>query len=132
MKPDRLRDAVIGAGDCDAATAETARRVGAAIADYDGIAWTGSSLTIHHSDDPRVTRQLDFARAAARRAEGSPKRLFAILELLFSEREAELVSQLPIKPFTAKKADTRHCEPNGGQTPTDGSSASTSYRRPRP
>ena len=30
--------------------------------------------------------------------------LFKILALLFSEREAALVSQLPIKPFTAKKA----------------------------
>lgn len=32
------------------------------------------------------------------------KTLYRILELLFSEREAELVAQLPIKPFTAKKA----------------------------
>ena len=30
--------------------------------------------------------------------------LFKILRVLFSEKEAELVSQLPIKPFTAKKA----------------------------
>ncbi|MFZ5517303.1 MAG: 4Fe-4S dicluster domain-containing protein [Candidatus Zhuqueibacterota bacterium] len=30
--------------------------------------------------------------------------LYKILALLFSEREAELVSQLPIKPFTAEKA----------------------------
>lgn len=30
--------------------------------------------------------------------------LYKILEMLFSEREAELVAQLPIKPFTAKKA----------------------------
>jgi len=30
--------------------------------------------------------------------------LFKILAILFSEREAELVSLLPIKPFTAKKA----------------------------
>jgi ferredoxin len=30
--------------------------------------------------------------------------LFEILKILFSEREAELVSLLPIKPFTAKKA----------------------------
>ncbi len=36
---------------------------GAAIADYDGIAWTGSSLTIF-SDDPKVAPQIDFARAA--------------------------------------------------------------------
>lgn len=32
------------------------------IRDYDGVAWTGSSLTIHHTDDPRVRRQLTFAR----------------------------------------------------------------------
>jgi Na+-translocating ferredoxin:NAD+ oxidoreductase RNF subunit RnfB len=30
--------------------------------------------------------------------------LYKILELLFSKREAELISQLPIKPFTAKDA----------------------------
>lgn len=36
----------------------------AALAGYDGIAWTGSSLTIHHSDDPRVARQIALARAA--------------------------------------------------------------------
>jgi ferredoxin len=30
--------------------------------------------------------------------------LYRILELLFSEREAALVAQLPIRPFTAKKA----------------------------
>ena len=35
---------------------------GAAIRDYDGIAWTGSSLTIHVESDPRVRRQLAFAR----------------------------------------------------------------------
>ena len=36
---------------------------GAAIADYDGICWTGSSLTVFE-DDPKVTPQIDFARAA--------------------------------------------------------------------
>lgn len=36
---------------------------GAAIAQYDGIAWTGSSLTIF-ADDQRVTPQIEFARAA--------------------------------------------------------------------
>jgi ferredoxin len=30
--------------------------------------------------------------------------LYRILEMLFSEREAELVSQVPIKPFTARQA----------------------------
>ena len=33
------------------------------IADYDGIAWTGSSLTIF-SPDPKVTSQIEFAKAA--------------------------------------------------------------------
>jgi GMP synthase (glutamine-hydrolysing) len=36
---------------------------GAALRDYDGVAWTGSSLTIHVEDDPRVRRQVAFARA---------------------------------------------------------------------
>jgi len=38
--------------------------------------------------------------------QGAPpaEALFAILQLLFSEVEAALVAQLPIKPFTAKKA----------------------------
>ena len=30
--------------------------------------------------------------------------LYKILEILFSEKEAKLVAQLPIKPFKAKKA----------------------------
>lgn len=38
--------------------------------------------------------------------QGAPptERLFQILEMLFSEREAGLVAQLPIKPFDAKRA----------------------------
>jgi GMP synthase (glutamine-hydrolysing) len=36
---------------------------GAAIGQYDGIAWTGSSLTVY-ADDPNVTPQIDFAKAA--------------------------------------------------------------------
>jgi len=38
--------------------------------------------------------------------QGAPtnETLFAILKILFSEKEAELVSTLPIKPFTAEKA----------------------------
>jgi len=38
--------------------------------------------------------------------QGAPpsKVLFRILEMLFNEREAGLVAQLPIKPFTTKKA----------------------------
>lgn len=36
---------------------------GAGIANYDGIAWTGSSLTVYH-DTPEVTQQINFAQAA--------------------------------------------------------------------
>jgi GMP synthase (glutamine-hydrolysing) len=36
---------------------------GAAIEQYDGIAWTGSSLTVF-ADDPKVTTQIEFAMAA--------------------------------------------------------------------
>jgi GMP synthase (glutamine-hydrolysing) len=35
---------------------------GEELAAHDGVVWTGSSLTIH-ADDPRVRRQVDFARA---------------------------------------------------------------------
>lgn len=34
------------------------------LASYDGVVWTGSSLTIHHGDDPRVARQVGLATAA--------------------------------------------------------------------
>ena len=37
---------------------------GASLSDYDGIIWTGSSLTIHADADPRVRRQVEFARSA--------------------------------------------------------------------
>jgi GMP synthase (glutamine-hydrolysing) len=37
--------------------------MGADLAHYDGIAWTGSSLTIYH-DDPQVHPQVELARAA--------------------------------------------------------------------
>ena len=36
---------------------------GVAITDYDGIVWTGSSMTVHH-DTPAVRDQLAFVRAA--------------------------------------------------------------------
>ena len=41
-----------------------------------------------------------------RHPQGAPptELLFKILEMLFSEKEAEYVSLLPIKPFTADKA----------------------------
>ncbi|HOX86877.1 MAG TPA: 4Fe-4S dicluster domain-containing protein [bacterium] len=40
--------------------------------------------------------------------QGAPpsERLFQILQMLFSEKDAELVALLPIKPFTAQKAAT--------------------------
>ena len=38
--------------------------LGASISQYDGIAWTGSSLTIHKTDDPRVIPQVEFAKSA--------------------------------------------------------------------
>ncbi|MBL4906026.1 MAG: type 1 glutamine amidotransferase [Sneathiella sp.] len=37
---------------------------GVALTDIDGIVWTGSSLTIHHDQDERVSRQIRFAQAA--------------------------------------------------------------------
>ncbi len=42
---------------------DAALPTGAAIDQYDGIAWTGSSLTIF-ADDPKVTAQIAFAEAA--------------------------------------------------------------------
>lgn len=36
---------------------------GANLNSYDGIIWTGSDLTIYHSDDERVTRQVELSRA---------------------------------------------------------------------
>jgi len=37
---------------------------GAALRDYDGLAWTGSSLTVYEHEDPRVRPQVELARAA--------------------------------------------------------------------
>lgn len=36
---------------------------GANLSSYDACIWTGSDLTIYHHDDPRVTRQIELARA---------------------------------------------------------------------
>ncbi len=58
LAPESPRLAVLFAADADAALP-----AGTALADFDGIVWTGSSLTIH-SGRPEVTRQIDFARAA--------------------------------------------------------------------
>ncbi len=37
---------------------------GASLADYDGLVWTGSSLSLRDAGDPRVRRQVELARAA--------------------------------------------------------------------
>ena len=36
---------------------------GTSIEDFDGFIWTGSDLTVYHTDDPRVAGQLAFAEA---------------------------------------------------------------------
>lgn len=36
---------------------------GTSIADFDGFLWTGSDLTVYHTDDPRVAAQISFAKA---------------------------------------------------------------------
>ena len=36
--------------------------IGTTINDFDGFIWTGSDLTVYHTDDPRVAPQIDFAR----------------------------------------------------------------------
>ena len=59
MVPDAWID-VLCVADPDAALP-----AGTAIGDYDGITWTGSSLTIW-KEDPRVARQVEFAREAYR------------------------------------------------------------------
>jgi GMP synthase (glutamine-hydrolysing) len=38
---------------------------GTSIDDFDGFIWTGSDLTVYHTDDPRVAAQIAFARALA-------------------------------------------------------------------
>src|SRR5512140_1003716 len=51
----------------------------------------------------------DLADRLNRFPQGAPASevLFRILKMLFSEREAGLVAQLPIKPFTAAEAAAR-------------------------
>ncbi len=57
----------------------------------------------HHTTKTGYARLSDRLN---RFPQGAPtsELLFAILKILFSEREAELVALLPVKPFTAKKA----------------------------
>lgn len=45
------------------AQGETGFALPAELGSYDGVAWTGSNLTVHR-DSPAVRQQLDFARAA--------------------------------------------------------------------
>jgi ferredoxin len=56
----------------------------------------------------RTTRSgyLELVVRLNRHPQGAPSSdlLYGILEMLFSEREAELVAQVPIKPFTAEQA----------------------------
>lgn len=46
------------------ADADSSLPEGVALEDYDGLAWTGSDLTMHSDDDPRVDRQIELAKAA--------------------------------------------------------------------
>lgn len=57
----RARFDVLYASDADAALAP-----GVEIGDYDGVAWTGCSLTIQDDSDARVQRHIELARAAYR------------------------------------------------------------------
>jgi GMP synthase (glutamine-hydrolysing) len=45
------------------ADADAAVPAGAGLADYDGVVWTGSSLTIYAGEDGRVRREIELARA---------------------------------------------------------------------
>src|SRR6185295_19187554 len=45
------------------ADSDSALPAGDALTGYDGVVWTGSSLTIYQGDDPRVRRQVELARA---------------------------------------------------------------------
>ncbi len=61
-----LKDCAPNGADVDIvcpADPDAALPKGAAIDQYDGIAWTGSSLTVF-ADDPKVTPQIEFAKAA--------------------------------------------------------------------
>ena len=58
-----------------------------------------SHLTLKHSYQELAERLNRFPQGAP-----PSDTLFQILSILFSEKEASLVAQLPIRPFTAKKA----------------------------
>lgn len=42
---------------------DNALPAGTTLSSYDAVIWTGSDLTIYHTDDERVTRQVELARA---------------------------------------------------------------------
>lgn len=44
---------------------------GTSIDDFDGFIWTGSDLTVYHTDDPRVAAQISFAGALMRQGAAS-------------------------------------------------------------
>ncbi len=59
-----------------------------------------------HHNTIKANHYSNLARRFNRFPQGAPptELLFKILNVLFSEKEAKLVSELPIKPFTDKKA----------------------------
>ncbi len=50
---------------------EFALPTGTSIDDFDGFIWTGSDLTVYHTDDPRVAAQIELARALIRQGAAS-------------------------------------------------------------
>ena len=56
----------------------------------------------HHYSNSLYDRLADRLNQFPQRA--AFRQLFAILKILFSEKEAGLVAQLPIKPFTVDRA----------------------------
>ena len=66
--------------------------------------WTRSQRGVDVSHHTQV-RLRELVDRLNRFPQGAPPSdtLYEILEMLFSEREAELVAQLPIKPFTARE-----------------------------
>jgi hypothetical protein len=59
-----------------------------------------------HHNTVKVNSYSSLVERLNKYPQGAPptELLFQILKVLFSEREAKLVSLLPIKPFTGKKA----------------------------
>lgn len=55
---------------CHPADSDAVLPSGRSLTDYDGVVWTGSSLSVLEREDPRVRRQIELARAVYR--EGVP------------------------------------------------------------